>query len=152
MYRVMLECQRVGFASRLFSHLQYTILPQVNDWIAVWQDLQPRENTTSAPKYMEQGTVQDVTCLSTSAVQAASPLWASLGSAFYLGITETPVTSGCPRGTQSSEVSTDGKHWVVCEGTFGRAGMALGKAVPVMVPKEKAVLSVTIHDSVFNTY
>lgn len=107
----------------------------------MWQDLQPRENTTSAPKYMEQGTVQDVMCLSTSAVQAASPLWASLGSAFYLGIAETAVTSGHPRGTQSSEVSTDGKHWIVCEGAFGRAGIVLGKAVPVMVLRENCLIS-----------
>ena len=73
-YSVMLECQKVGFAWRLFSSLKYTVLPQVSDWIAMWQDLQLGEDTNSAPVDAEQGTVQDVTCLSTSAVQAASPL------------------------------------------------------------------------------
>lgn len=53
-YSVMLECQKVGSAWGLLSRLKYTILPQVDDWLAVWQDLQ---NTTLAPVDVEQGTV-----------------------------------------------------------------------------------------------
>lgn len=138
MYSVMVECQKsLDLPRGYFSHLKYIILPQVNDWITRWLDLQPRENRTSAPMYMQQETVRDVTCLSTSAVEAASPLCASLCSAFHLGLAEPAVTSGPPRGTQSSEVRADGKHGAVCEGAVGRAGAALGKAVPVMVPRVK---------------
>lgn len=133
-----MECQKVGLARGSFSRSEIHN-PAPSQWLdcSVARSAAQGEHNPS-PRGCGAGTVWDVRCCQLLQFRQQA-LRAPLCSAFHLGISETSVTSGPPRGTQSSEVRADGKHWNVCAGAFDRAGAVLGKAVPVMERRENTL-------------